>query len=155
LKQGRAGDAAALAGKLPRPFRGVVAEGIAHRESSREDLEEIMHEAILIELPRLERHLVFLSLGAVVSPLLGLLGTVTGMIHTFNLIEIFGTVDPRLLSGGISEALITTMAGLSVAIPLVLLHALLSRRVRTITDGLEKGAISFINTLKTREGATP
>jgi biopolymer transport protein ExbB len=80
------------------------------------------------------------------------LGTVTGMIHTFRLIAVFGTGDPRLLSGGISEALITTEAGLIVAIPLLLWHALLSRRVRAVSEGLEKSAVSFINTLKTRQG---
>ena len=89
------------------------------------------------------------------SPLLGLLGTVTGMISTFHLIAIFGTGDAKLLSGGISEALITTEAGLVVAIPLLLLHAFLSRRVRAITEGLEKSAIRFINTLKTRENGQP
>ena len=110
-----------------------------------------MHEAIIVEVPPLERHLAILAVGAAVSPLLGLLGTVTGMIHTFSLIAVFGSGDPRLLSGGISEALVTTEAGLAVAIPLVLLHAFLSRRVRAIADGLEKSAVSFVNTLKTRE----
>ena len=71
--------------------------------------------------------------------------TVTGMIHTFRLIAVFGTGDPRLLSGGISEALVTTEAGLVVAIPLVLLHAFLSRRVHAVSEGLEKSAVSFLN----------
>jgi len=103
-----------------------------------------------VEIPPLERYLSALSVGAVVSPLLGLLGTVTGMIHTFGLISIFGTGDARLLSGGISEALVTTEAGLVVAIPLLLLHAFLSRRVRGITDGLETSAVAFTNALKSR-----
>jgi biopolymer transport protein ExbB len=125
-------------------------EAVAHHNVPRDDLEEILHEAILIEIPRLERYLSLLSVGAVVSPLLGLLGTVTGMIHTFSLIEVFGTGDPRLLSGGISEALVTTMAGLAVAIPLVLVHALLSRRVRAVADALERSAIGFLNGLTLR-----
>ncbi len=154
LRAGRIDDARTFAENTPRPLRRVIVEGVTHRDSRREDLEEIMHEAILVEVPRLEQHLTILSVGAVVSPLLGLLGTVTGMIHTFHRIEIFGTGDPRMLSGGISEALVTTMLGLSVAIPLVLIHALLSRRVRSITDGLEKSTIGFINTLKTRDRPT-
>jgi len=151
LRAGRVEEAEAFAGKASRPLRRLLEEGVEHRDASREDLEEMMHESILIEVPPLERYLSLLAVGAAVSPLLGLLGTVTGMISTFRLIAIFGTGDAKLLSGGISEALITTEAGLVVAIPLLLLHAFLSRRVRAITEGLEKSAIRFINTLKTRE----
>lgn len=151
LRERREEEAAAFARRAAPPLRRLMEEGVAHREASRESLEEMMHEAILIEVPPLERYLPFLTVGAAVSPLLGLLGTVTGMIHTFRLIAVFGTGDPRLLSGGISEALITTEAGLIVAIPLLLWHALLSRRVRAVSEGLEKSAVSFINTLKTRQ----
>jgi biopolymer transport protein ExbB len=91
--------------------------------------------------------------GAAVAPLLGLLGTVTGMIHTFRLISVFGTGDPRLLSAGISEALITTEAGLVVAIPLLLLHAFLSRRVQRLSEGLETSAITFLNRMRPGERA--
>lgn len=150
IRVGRIEEAAAFARRASPPLRRLMEEGVAHWDTSREALEEMMHEAIIVEVPPLERHLAILAVGAAVSPLLGLLGTVTGMIHTFSLIAVFGTGDPRLLSGGISEALVTTEAGLAVAIPLVLLHAFLSRRVRAITEGLEKSAVSFINTLKTR-----
>jgi len=143
-------EAEGLARECPSPLRRLMEEGVGHRDASRQDLEEAMHEAILVEIPPLERYLSVLSVGAVVSPLLGLLGTVTGMIHTFGLISIFGTGDARLLSGGISEALVTTEAGLVVAIPLLLLHAFLSRRVRGITDGLETSAVAFTNALKSR-----
>ena len=143
-------EAEGLASGCQPPLRRLMEEGVGHRDASRQDLEEAMHEAILVEIPPLERYLSALSVGAVVSPLLGLLGTVTGMIHTFGLISIFGTGDARLLSGGISEALVTTEAGLVVAIPLLLLHAFLSRRVRGITDGLETSAVAFTNALKSR-----
>jgi len=143
-------EAEGLARECPPPLRRLMEEGVVHRDASRQDLEEAMHEAILVEIPPLERYLAVLSVGAVVSPLLGLLGTVTGMIHTFGLISVFGTGDARLLSGGISEALVTTEAGLIVAIPLLLLHAFLSRRVRGITDGLETSAVAFTNALKSR-----
>ena len=79
---------------------------------------------------------------AAVAPLLGLLGTVTGMISTFDVITIFGNSDPKLLSGGISVALVTTELGLIVAIPLLLLHHFLSRRVDAIVNELEEeGAV--------------
>lgn len=153
LFEGKEAEAKAFAESRGKPLRRLLLEGLEHRHASREDLEEMLHEAIIMEVPPLEKHLTILSVGAAVAPLLGLLGTVTGMISTFQLIAVFGTGDPRMLSGGISEALITTEAGLAVAIPLLLLHAFLSRRVAAIAEGLEKGALSFINTVKTREVA--
>ena len=75
---------------------------------------------------------------AAVSPLLGLLGTVTGMIETFQSITLFGTGDPKLMSGGISQALVTTQLGLAVAIPLVLLHSLLTGQVNRLVERLGK-----------------
>ncbi|MGD9849013.1 MAG: MotA/TolQ/ExbB proton channel family protein, partial [Desulfuromonas sp.] len=74
-------------------------------------------------------------------------GTVTGMIQTFQIITLHGTGDPRLLSAGISEALVTTMLGLAVAIPILLLHSLLSRRVENRIAELEEKAIAFVNRL--------
>ena len=109
-----------------------------------------MHERIITEIPILEKHLPTLAVCASAAPLLGLLGTVTGMIHTFNLVTIFGTGDARLLSGGISEALITTEYGLVIAVPALFVHAYLSRRVRGIIDTLEQTAIGFVNGLKLR-----
>ena len=82
-----------------------------------------------------------------VAPLLGLLGTVTGMIHTFNLATIFGTGNAKLLSGGISEALITTEYGLYIAIPVLLAHAFFARRVRSIIGALERAVVVFVNEL--------
>jgi biopolymer transport protein ExbB len=145
LRSGRLEEAAGFAGRARRPIRRLLETCVTHRDLPREDLEEALNEAILVETPRLERHLAVLSVGAAVAPLLGLLGTVTGMIRTFGLISVFGTGDPRLLSAGISEALITTEAGLVVAIPLVLLHAFLARRVHTIAESLEASAIGFLN----------
>ena len=95
--------------------------------------------------PKLERFLPFIALTAAAAPLLGLLGTVTGMIDTFNLITIFGTGDAKSLSSGISEALITTALGLIVAIPALILHGLLSRMARKKIDEMEQTAVSFIN----------
>jgi biopolymer transport protein ExbB len=90
---------------------------------------------------------------AAIAPLLGLLGTVTGMINTFHVITYYGTGDPRMMSGGISEALVTTMLGLSVAIPIMLCHTLLSGKVENLIGQMEKKAVSFVNTLfKARYG---
>ena len=89
-------------------------------------------------LAQAKRGLSLLAVSASVAPLLGLLGTVTGMIRTFQQITLHGTGDPRLLAGGISEALVTTEAGLLVAIPAMLFHAWCVRRNRRLTAALER-----------------
>ncbi len=105
-------------------------------------MEKCRDEAIMRELTPLEKGVAFIAVAAAVAPLLGLLGTVTGMISTFDIITIFGNSDPKLLSGGISVALVTTELGLCVAIPLMFLHFALSRRVSSLADDMEeKGAV--------------
>ena len=86
-----------------------------------------------------------MAITAAAAPLLGLLGTVTGMIKTFNLITIFGTGDAKSLSSGISEALVTTELGLIVAIPALILHGVLSRMTKEKIAALEQTALSFVN----------
>jgi biopolymer transport protein ExbB len=125
----------------------IILAGLQARELDRPDMENALQESILREIPRLEKFLSTLGVLAGIAPLLGLLGTVAGMIETFHVITYFGTGDPRMMSGGISEALVTTMLGLSVAIPLMLCHTLLSRRVDTITAQMEEKAVSFVNTV--------
>ncbi len=134
--------AAASAGSVLAP---ILSAGISYAHVRRDALEEIMHERMLAVVPVLDKHLSTLAVIGGVAPLLGLLGTVTGMVHTFNLVTIFGSGDARLLSGGISEALITTMVGLTIAIPVLLVHAYLVRRVRTIVMNLEQSIVQFIN----------
>jgi hypothetical protein len=104
-----------------------------------------MYEQALTTRLNLQRMLPFIAVSASAAPLLGLLGTVTGIINTFKLITVFGTGDVKTLSSGISEALITTEFGLIVAIPALLLHAFLSRRARGVIDQMEKAAIAFVN----------
>ncbi len=99
------------------------------------------------EIPRLERFLSTLGMLAAISPLLGLLGTVTGMINTFHVITWYGAGDPRMMSGGISEALVTTMLGLSAAIPIMMCHTLLSRKVENVIARMEEKAVAFVNTI--------
>ena len=84
---------------------------------------------------------------ATTAPLLGLLGTVSGMINTFRVITYHGGGDPRLLAGGISEALITTEAGLIIAVPALLLHNYLSNKADKIASDMERNAVKFVNSL--------
>jgi len=107
-------------------------------------LELKLGEAILKERAPLERFLTFLKIISVVSPLLGLLGTVTGMINTFQAITLFGTGDPKLMAGGISQALVTTVMGLSVAIPIVLFHTVVSSRSKRLLMILEEQSAGMI-----------
>lgn len=151
LRQGRIEAAMLLVRELRKPLGPVIAEGIEHRGAPKEHIEEIMYERILSQVPALERLLAPLAVCASVAPLLGLLGTVTGMIHTFRLITVFGTGDAKMLSSGISEALITTEVGLMVAIPALLIHAYLSRRVRKAVAATQQASIMFVNGLKLRE----
>lgn len=148
ISEGRVEEAAAQARSLGSPWGPVLAEGVYHHNISIEHLEEVLHEKTLSQIPYLERNLSILAVSAAASPLLGLLGTVTGMIHTFDLVTVFGTGKANLLSGGISEALITTEYGLLVAIPALLAHAYLSRQVQKILHQLEQMNTAFINGLK-------
>ena len=109
-----------------------------------EALELKLDDAILKEMPALEKNLALLKLLSGVAPLLGLLGTVTGMILTFQAITLFGTGDPKLMAGGISQALITTVLGLVVAIPILLLHSVAATRSREIVQILEEQATGMI-----------
>jgi Mg/Co/Ni transporter MgtE len=104
-----------------------------------------MYEKVLATRLKLQRFLPFIAVSAASAPLLGLLGTVTGIINTFKLITVFGSGDVKTLSGGISEALITTEFGLIVAIPSLLLHAFLSRKARSMVNQMEKAAVAFVN----------
>ncbi len=130
-----------------KPVARVLAAGLECCHLPREDMENALQEAILREVPRMERFLSTLGMLAAIAPLLGLLGTVTGMIDTFDVITRFGTGDPRMMSGGISEALVTTMLGLSVAIPIMLAHTLLNRSVDRRIGQMEEKALALVNTV--------
>ncbi|MDL1958080.1 MAG: MotA/TolQ/ExbB proton channel family protein [Deltaproteobacteria bacterium] len=128
-----------------QPCCNVLRCGLDARDEDRETLESILQEGILKEVPRLERFLPVLNILAAIAPLLGLLGTVTGMISTFHVITLYGTGDPRMMAGGISEALVTTMLGLAVAIPIMLAHTFLSRRVDHVIGDVEEKAVALTN----------
>lgn len=132
--------ASCLGDKGNTPTCRVLKHVVLHSGGTLVSMEKGLQESILQEVPRLERFLPTINILAAVAPLLGLLGTVTGMIGTFQVITIFGTGDARMMSGGISEALITTQFGLAVAVPLTLMHHFLERKVdRMIADMEEKG----------------
>ena len=118
-----------------------------------ESLELKLGEAVLKETPRLVRFNMLIKVIAVVAPLMGLLGTVTGMIITFQVITLFGTGDPKLMAGGISQALVTTVEGLCVAIPMVLLHTLVSGRSRHLIEVLEEQATGLVAEASERKHA--
>ncbi|MBT8146752.1 MAG: MotA/TolQ/ExbB proton channel family protein [Gammaproteobacteria bacterium] len=103
-----------------------------------------MDESILKDSSRLQRGLSSLKILAAIAPLLGLLGTVTGLIETFQSITLFGAGDPGLMAGGISQALVTTVLGLTTAIPLILLHSMLSSRSRRLVSVLEEQSAGII-----------
>jgi biopolymer transport protein ExbB len=114
------------------------------KDHSEEVIEMKLDEAILRETPKLEFGLNFLKLAAGIAPLLGLLGTVTGMIRTFTQITLFGTGDPRIMAGGISEALVTTVLGLISAIPLLFLHSFAASFARGVQQTLEEQAAGIV-----------
>ena len=143
-----------LLSKQKRFIPKVLLTALAIRNQSRQEVENILQESILGEIPGIERFLSTLGMLAAIAPLMGLLGTVTGMINTFHAITCYGAGDPRMMSGGISEALVTTMLGLSVAIPIMLFHTLLSRRVETQIGLMEEKSVAFVNMVfKARNGS--
>ena len=119
----------------------------AHPEDLEAQLEDVLSRAV----PVLEQNLSTIKLLAAVAPLLGLLGTVVGMIETFQSITLFGTGDPKLMAGGISQALVTTMLGLIAAVPLLFIHNILESRSRNITQVYEEQAIGFIASFSARQ----
>ena len=123
----------------------VIKSALRNIDKNREHVEDIIMENILNESSQIDRFGSFVLVIAAVAPLMGLLGTVTGMIETFDVITEFGTGDPKLLSGGISAALVTTMLGLIVAIPLLLLGNLLSGWAQSIKDSMEQSALHIVN----------
>jgi len=122
----------------------ILAVYESNRSADHETLELKLDEAILREAPLLERWQGWIKVLAAVAPLLGLLGTVVGMIRTFQAITLFGAGDPKLMAGGISQALVTTVLGLIVAIPLVLLHSLVASRSKTLVEILEEQSAGII-----------
>lgn len=127
------------------PLGRIFTAAEQDKSNNTENFELILDEAITREIPALEKGLPMIKLLAAVAPLLGLLGTVTGMIATFQSISLFGTGDPKLMASGISQALVTTMLGLCVAIPLLFLHSLVASRSRILVQVLDEQTAGLIS----------
>ena len=125
----------------------MLAAGIVNRDHARSIIKESIEEAGRLVAHELERYLNTLGTIAAVSPLMGLLGTVFGMINMFAALKTHGVGDPAALSGGIAEALITTAAGLTIAIPALYFYRFLRGKVDTLVIGMEQEALRLVEVL--------
>ncbi len=126
------------------PLGRVLQVGKDNLDKDVETLELKLAEAIMSERPPIERGINAVKIISVVAPLAGLLGTVTGMIVTFQQITLFGTGDPKIMAGGISQALVTTVLGLCVAIPTTLLHSFAASSARSVISVLEEQSTGIV-----------
>ncbi|MCP4129108.1 MAG: MotA/TolQ/ExbB proton channel family protein [Gammaproteobacteria bacterium] len=130
------------------PLGRILSAGIINRQHSREIMKEAIEEVGRQVVHELERYLNTLGTIASITPLLGLLGTVIGMIKVFSAITLVGVGDPTVLAGGISEALITTATGLSVAIPSLMFHRYFSGRVERLVIVMEEEALKMVEVMQ-------
>ncbi|MDD4957188.1 MAG: MotA/TolQ/ExbB proton channel family protein [Candidatus Omnitrophica bacterium] len=156
LRRNKITDAIDKCNALPGPITNILKAGILKYDRPRAEIKEAIEEAALHEVPRLERNLGVLATIAHISPLLGLLGTVTGMVRAFQVIEqkagALMPVNPGDLAGGIWESLVTTVAGLAVAIPTYVAYNFLVTKVDGFVLEMEKSATDLVNILgKKRE----
>ena len=148
---GLSNDSRKVAAQLKRdsattdnPLGRVLAAYESNANADTETIELKLSEAALKEMPGLTKGLLFIKVISVVAPLMGLLGTVTGMIQTFQVITLYGAGDPKLMAGGISQALMTTVLGLVVAIPMVLLHTVVSGQSKKIINILQSQSAGLV-----------
>jgi biopolymer transport protein ExbB len=133
------------------PLGAILSAGLANRHQGRDVMRESIQEAASHVIYQLERYLNTLGTVAAVTPLMGLLGTVLGMISVFTEITTYGTGNAGALAGGISEALITTAAGLAVAIPSLVLHRHYTSRIESIVIDLEREAIKLVDAIHSNQ----
>jgi biopolymer transport protein ExbB len=157
LKRNKIVEAIDKCNAMPGPIAQILKAGILKHDRPRVEIKDAIEDAGLHEVPRLEKNLSALATIAHISPLLGLLGTVTGMVRSFQVIELKATalmsVNPGDLAGGIWEALITTVAGLAVAIPTYVAYNFLVSKVDGFVLEMEKSATDVINILGTKREA--
>lgn len=156
---GLSGDSRRVSAQLKRdsastdnPLGRVLAAYESNRAADTETIELKLSEAALKEMPGLTKGLLFIKVVSAVAPLMGLLGTVTGMIKTFQVITLYGAGDPKMMAGGISQALMTTVLGLVVAIPMVLLHTVVSGQSRKIVNILQSQSAGLVAQHSERHG---
>jgi biopolymer transport protein ExbB len=147
----RSGDldlAKKIAQSCTHPAAEVISTSIGFISAGADVVEEVVYEHLIGVQSHLQKWLPFIAITAATAPLLGLLGTVSGMIRMFNVITITGTGDVKPMAGGISEALVTTLFGLVVAIPALILHTMLSRKSYGVVQNTEKLGLTFVNGLR-------
>ncbi|NQV04230.1 MAG: MotA/TolQ/ExbB proton channel family protein [Candidatus Omnitrophica bacterium] len=154
IKRNRIAEAIKICDNTPGPIAHIVKAGVMKHDRSRQEIRESIEDAGHQEVPRLEKNISLLATIAQISPLLGLLGTVTGMVRAFQIIQeksaSFNPVSPGDLAGGIWEALLTTVAGLIVAIPTVVAYNYLVNRVEEFVLEMERSTTDVINMLSQR-----
>jgi biopolymer transport protein ExbB len=147
LLEGHINEVLSICSKSNKPIAKIIEAGIMKYYFGRDEIKEAIEDAGRHEIVYVEKYLNILSMIAGVSPLLGLLGTVSGMIKMFNVISAGGIGQPHQLAGGISEALITTAAGLTVAIPTLVFHNIFADRADRLTLKMEKSSIELTEIL--------
>ena len=151
VKETKYEDAANLCLKKETSLSMVLFAVLNRARETREDAERSLQEALLREQPKLDRRMGLLAAMGTIAPLLGLLGTVTGIITLFTVITEVGTNDARVLAGGISEALVTTETGLVIAIPVMILHGLLSEKIEKVTSEMYVQSTALMNRIFGKE----
>lgn len=154
IKKNRIIEALDKCSVTPGPIAHIMKMGVLKHDRTREEIRDNIQDAAAQEIPRLEKNLGVLATIAHISPLLGLLGTVTGMVRAFQIIEEKAVgmmpVNPGDLAGGIWEALITTVAGLCVAIPTYVAFNYLVSRVQSMIHDMERSATELVNALSSK-----
>jgi len=154
LKRNRIIEAIEMCNQTPGPIAHIIKAGILKHDRSRPEIKEAIEEAAQLEIPRMEKHLPILATIAHIAPLLGLLGTVTGMIKSFQVIQgkavSMSPVNPGDLAGGIWESLLATVAGLAVAIPAYVAYNYLVSQVDSLVYDMERSATDMVNILSSR-----
>ncbi|MFA6078348.1 MAG: MotA/TolQ/ExbB proton channel family protein [Candidatus Omnitrophota bacterium] len=154
LKRNKIIEAIETCNKTPGPIAHIIKAGILKHDRSKPEIKEAVEEAAQLEIPRMEKHLPILATIAHIAPLLGLLGTVTGMIRSFQVIQqkalSMTPVNPGDLAGGIWESLLATVAGLAVAIPTYVAYNYLVSQVDNLVYDMERSATDLVNLLSSR-----
>ena len=154
LKRNKIIESIEMCNKTPGPIAHIIKAGILKHDRSKPEIKEAIDEAAQLEIPRMEKHLPILATIAHIAPLLGLLGTVSGMIKAFQAIQnkaaAMTPVNPADLSGGIWESLLATLAGLLVAIPTYVAYNYLVNHVDSLAYDMERSATDLVNLLSSR-----
>lgn len=136
-----------LCDTTPQPVAKILGEGLSKVKMGRQFVEEGMSAAGAVELTFLDRGMLWIAMASTLGPILGFLGTVTGMIKAFEAIATAGEVEPTIVASGISEALITTASGLTIAAPMVLFHTLYTSIIDRYSRDMEQAASSLVDFL--------